>query len=355
MQERLKYSQPFGEKAKSKARSKSDPLISLLVPCYNEDEAIEHFVPAVDAALPGHRLEIIFINDGSSDNTLLKLTEMAQCDERLRVINLSRNFGKEAALTAGLDHAKGDCIVPIDADLQDPPDVILQFIEQWRNGYDVVVGLRTDRRSDTWHKRGIAQLFYKYFNKVADTEIPPNVGDFRLMDRTVVQAIHQLPERNRFMKGLFAWVGFPTTSIEYSRPVRSAGTTKFNFWRLWNFALDGIVGFSTLPLRIWTYIGTLVAILSLMFATYIAVETLIHGRDVPGYASIMTSVLFLGGIQLITLGVIGEYLARLFEEAKARPIYLVDGIYQSERSDGRSRGFPSDIAGQTNGTAIPAT
>lgn len=355
MQERLKDPKPLGEKTKSAQRSNSDPLISLLVPCYNEDEAIEHFIPAVDAALPGHRLEIIFINDGSSDDTLQKLTAMAQRDARLRVINLSRNFGKEAALTAGIDHATGDCVVPIDADLQDPPEVIAEFIEQWRNGFDVVVGLRADRRSDAWHKRGIAHLFYTYFNKVADTEIPPNVGDFRLIDRTVVEALRRLPERNRFMKGLFAWVGFPTAIVEYSRPLRSAGTTKFNFWRLWNFALDGIVGFSTLPLRIWTYIGTLVAVLSLMFATYIAVETLIHGRDVPGYASIMTSVLFLGGIQLITLGVIGEYLARLFEEAKARPIYLVEGIYQSPgKAAQRQRSYSGSMP-RTNGTSIPAT
>lgn len=307
----------------------ADPLISLVVPCYKETESIALFVAAVDAHLSSHRIEMVFVNDGSPDATLQTLLELSARDPRVVVINLSRNFGKEIAMTAGLEHATGDVIVPMDADLQDPPEVILAFLDRWRAGYDVVYGLRSDRASDTMAKRTTAGLFYRFFNHLSQTEVPPNAGDFRLMDRVVVEAIKRLPERSRFMKGLFAWVGYPSVGVDYVRPERAAGETKFSYWKLWNFALDGIVSFSTLPLRIWTYVGCLVAVISVFYASAIVVRTLIFGRDVPGYASIMVAILFLGGIQLMSLGVIGEYLSRLFLETKRRPLYLAQGVYRN--------------------------
>ena len=310
----------------------ADPLISLVVPCYQEAGTIALFVDAIDTHLSGHRIEMVFVNDGSPDATLQILLDLSLRDARVVVVNLSRNFGKEIAMTAGLEHATGDVVVPMDADLQDPPEVIPAFLERWRDGYDVVYGLRSDRASDTLAKRTTAGLFYRFFNRLSQTEVPPDAGDFRLMDRVVVDAIKLLPERSRFMKGLFAWVGFPSVGVGYVRPERAAGETSFNYWRLWNFALDGIVSFSTLPLRIWTYIGSLVAVMSVLYATVIVVRTLIFGRDVPGYASIMVAVLFLGGVQLMSLGVIGEYLSRLFLETKRRPLYLAQGVYRNGRN-----------------------
>lgn len=234
-------------------------------------------------------------------------------------------------MTAGIDHAAGDVVVPMDADLQDPPEVLPKLLEQWRKGYDVVYGIRRDRSSDGRTKRVTAGMFYRLFNRLAHDEIPENVGDFRLMDRLVVDALRRLPERNRFMKGLFAWVGYPSIGVEYTRPERVAGETKFSYWKLWNFALDGLVSFSSLPLRVWTYAGMTVALGAVVFAVVIVLRTLVFGRDVPGYASIMTVLLLLGGIQLISLGVIGEYLSRLFIESKQRPLYLLQGVYQDGR------------------------
>lgn len=307
---------------------KAEPLISLIVPCYNESETVHMFVEAVDKALPTAKLEYVFVNDGSPDDTLLKLLELSEKDNRIVVIDLSRNFGKEAAMTAGIDAATGDVVIPMDADLQDPPEVISDFLEKWREGYDVVYGIRMDRNSDTRGKRVTAGLFYRFFNKLAEREIPADVGDFRLMDRVVVDAVKSMPERNRFMKGIFAWVGFPSIGVGYVRAERSAGETKFNYWKLWNFALEGLVSFSTIPLRIWTYAGMTVAFASVVYAVIIVVRTLVFGRDVPGYASIMTAVLFLGGVQLVSLGVIGEYMSRLFLESKQRPLYLRRGVYR---------------------------
>ena len=324
-------SRPHRDPLPPRIPRQASPLISLVVPCYCEADAIGAFIPAVDEAMPGHRIEFVFVNDGSPDMTLETLLSLSANDPRVIVVNLSRNFGKEIALSAGIDHATGNVVVPMDADLQDPPSVIPSFLEKWREGYDVVYGERVDRSSDNRSKRVTAGLFYRLFNRVAQTEIPENVGDFRLMDRVVIDAILQMPERNRFMKGLFAWVGFPSVSVPYARPNRVAGETKFNYWRLWNFALDGIISFSTLPLRIWTYVGVGVAFLSLLYALYIVVSTLIFGRDTPGYASLMAALLFLGGVQLISLGVIGEYLSRLFVETKQRPLYVLQGVYQEGR------------------------
>ena len=308
----------------------SDPLISLIVPVYNEAEAIDAFLDQVGPAIAraGVRFETIFINDGSTDATLPLLIARAQQRPGLRVVNLSRNFGKEAAMTAGLDQALGDAAVLIDVDLQDPPELLGRFVALWRDGYDVVYGLRQSRSGDGRLKVLTAGLFYSVFNWMSATPIPHNVGDFRLIDHRVVAALRQMPERGRFMKGLFAWVGYPSIAVPYVRPPRRLGQTKWNYWRLWNFALDGIVSFSTAPLRIWTYFGVLIALAALGYAAFIAIYTLIRGTGVPGYASLIIVLLFSTAANLISLGMIGEYVSRLFVETKQRPIYLLEGIYQ---------------------------
>jgi glycosyltransferase involved in cell wall biosynthesis len=274
------------------------------------------------------RFELVFVNDGSRDNTFARLFDRGRGDRRIRIVNLSRNFGKEAALTAGIDHAKGDILIPMDIDLQDPPDLIQPFIARWREGYDIVYGVRSARLTDTRAKRMSAGWFYRVFNSMSPVRIPPNVGDFRLVDRRAVEILRQLPERNRFMKGLFAWVGFNSIGVPYERPQRAAGTTKFNFWRLWNFALDGVVSFSTAPLRAWFYVGVVIATIAVFYALFIVTRVLILGIDTPGYASLLIAVLLMGAIQLLSLGIIGEYLGRLFLEVKGRPIYVVEGVYE---------------------------
>lgn len=312
-----------------------NPLITLVVPVFNEADALDLFIEKTGAALAAHqlKLEVIFVNDGSQDNTLDRLLALAEIDPRIKVISLSRNFGKENALSAGLDHARGDVVIPMDVDLQDPPEVIPRFLEMWNDGYDVVYGVRAERRHDGLGKRLTASAFYRLFNYLSRPKIPENAGDFRLMDRRVVDVIKKMPERNRFMKGLFSWVGFRSIGVPYERPARAAGTTKWNRWRLWNFALDGFVGFSTAPLRIWTYIGSVIAFLAFTYGSLIMVRTLLMGVDVPGYASLLTIVLFFGGIQLLSIGVLGEYVGRLFIEAKGRPVYVVDVIYPPQESE----------------------
>lgn len=301
-------------------------LISLLVPVYNEEESIEKFLDVIGSDLEGLGcdLEIIFIDDGSVDGTISVIRNAMSNDSRVKYIKLSRNFGKEAAMTAGLDYAKGDAVVPIDVDLQDPPALIHQFVYFWKQGYDTVYGIRASRIDDGRKKRASAGLFYKVFNKLSNTTIPSNAGDYRLMSRRVVEAIKRMPERNRFMKGVFAWPGYPSVGVEYDRPARFAGETKWNYWKLWNFALDGLTGFSTWPLRVWSYIGGVIALVSLLYMLYIILRTLIMGVDWPGYASLMSAVLFFGSIQLISIGVLGEYIGRLYIESKARPIYVVE-------------------------------
>ena len=271
--------------------------------------------------------EIVFINDGSRDNTLNVLLNAKQNFKNIRIINFSRNFGKEAALTAGLDKARGEAAIPIDVDLQDPPELIKELVARWHEGCDVVLAKRADRTSDSFAKRVSADLFYKLNGKISNVDIPNNVGDFRLMSKRVVEALKQLPENQRFMKGLFAWVGFKTTVIEYVREKREAGQSSFNGWKLWNFALDGITSFSTLPLRIWLYIGALVSFLSFLYGSFIILKTLIFGIDLPGYASLAVIMLFLGGIQLIGIGILGEYIGRIYSESKRRPSYIIEGEY----------------------------
>lgn len=309
------------------------PKISLVVPVYNEEDSIDPFMAKIRETLNdiGVEREIIFINDGSTDRTLEYLHEEAKRDETIVIANLTRNFGKEAALVAGIDLATGDAAVPMDVDLQDPPELIAEFIEKWREGYDVVYGVRVARESDTATKRATAGWFYRLFNAISDTKIPENAGDFRLLDRRVLDVLKTLPERTRFMKGLYAWVGFPSIGVPYERPARVAGESKWNYLRLWRFALDGFVSFSTAPLKIWLILGAVVSVLSFIYGSYLFFRTLVLGTDVPGYASVMIAILFFGGIQLLSIGVVGEYLSRLFIEVKARPIYLIDRIYGSAR------------------------
>lgn len=304
------------------------PLISLIVPVFNEAEVIPLFLEETDKALSalGLPFEYIFVDDGSHDTTADVIAQKLKDGLPGKLIGLSRNFGKEAALTAGLSHVSGDVAIVLDADLQDPPSLIPQMVEGWRSGYDVVYGMRVDRSSDTFLKRSTAGLFYKLFNRLAHINMPANAGDFRLIDRAVIEALHKLPERNRFMKGLFAWVGFPSMAIPYERPARRAGEGKWNYWKLWNFAIDGLTAFTTLPLRVWLYGGVGIAGLALVYALYTVIKVLIYGVDVPGYASLMVAVLFFSGIQLLSIGMVGEYIARLFGEAKQRPVYLVQDV-----------------------------
>lgn len=306
------------------------PLVSLVCPFFNEESAIDLFYKTLTAVLnplASYRFEVICIDDGSTDCTLELLIGIAQNDPRFRVVEFSRNFGKEAALSAGIDLAKGEAVIPIDADLQDPPELIPQMLNAWQGGADVVLAKRTNRDSDSYLKKQTAQLFYRFFNYLSPVRIPENVGDFRLMNRQSMDAVKALPEHQRFMKGLFSWIGFKTVTITYSRPARQMGTTKFSGIRLWNFALDGITSFSTVPLKIWTYIGLLGALLSLGYAVFIIVRTLVYGIDVPGYSSLLVAILFLGSLQLISIGVLGEYLGRVYLETKQRPLYLIRRIY----------------------------
>jgi len=303
--------------------------VSIVVPIYNEAPNVDYLIGRLKSVCKQLDLnyEIVCVNDGSRDETLSYLIEHHHEDPSIKVINLSRNFGKEVALTAGLDYATGQTVVPIDADLQDPPELIAEMLEKWREGYDVVYAVRRSRQGESWLKKFTADSFYRVIGNMSRVSIPRNTGDFRLMDRKVVDALKQLPERSRFMKGLFAWVGYKQTAIYYDRAPRFKGQTKWNYWKLWNFAIDGITSFSLAPLKVWSYVGLGLSLLALVYASFLILRTLIYGVDMPGYASIMVGVLFLGGIQLITLGVIGEYLGRVYEEVKGRPLYLVRDFY----------------------------
>jgi len=263
------------------------------------------------------------VNDGSRDLTLEKLVTHHRRNPAIKVIDFSRNFGKETALTAGIDHAQGRAVIPIDADLQDPPELIENLVAEWKKGFEVVTAVRKSRLGESWVKRTTASAFYRIIGRMSRVTIPKDTGDFRLLDRRAVDALKRLPERTRFMKGLFAWVGFRQTSVMFDRDQRHMGTTTWNYWKLWNFALDGITSFSVFPLKVWTYIGLSISTFAFAYAVYRIIRTIVHGVEVPGYASLMVVILFLGGIQLITLGVIGEYLARVYEEVKHRPLYLV--------------------------------
>lgn len=300
-------------------------MISIVVPIYNEEENIGQLYPRVVAVLADitDSYEIICVNDGSSDSSYEMLTALNRADGRLKIINLSRNFGKELALSAGLDMTSGEIVIPIDADLQDPPELIKDLVEKWREGYDIVNACRRSRQGESWLKRTTARGFYRFMNRLSDIKIPENTGDFRLLSRQAVEVLKGMPERTRFMKGLFAWVGFRQATIYYDRQPRYAGKSKWNYWKLVNFAFDGFASFSTIPLRVWSYCGVVLSLLSLCYALFLIIRTIIYGRDWPGYASTMVAILFIGGIQLISLGVIGEYLGRIYSEVKQRPLYVV--------------------------------
>ena len=313
---------------------KKQPLLSAVIPFLNEEECIPALIAELDASLNqiGVPFELVLIDDGSRDRSVA----VAKAELRKRpqitatVISLSRNFGKEAALTAGLEAAKGDVVVPLDADLQDPPTVIKEMLELWEEGYDVVYAVRRKRAGESKTKRFTAYGFYRLMGRLSKTGIPADTGDFRLMDRCVVDALMRLPERSRFMKGLFAWVGFRQIAVYYDRDPRKLGQSNWNYWKLWNFAIDGVTSFSRLPLQVWSYAGLAIALLALGYGSWMVLRTLLFGIDLPGYASLMTAVLFLGGIQLIGMGVLGEYLGRIFEEVKSRPLYIIREVWSKE-------------------------
>lgn len=310
--------------------------VSIIAPFFNEADGVATFyveLCSVIDKLSEVNFEIICIDDGSTDSTLDQLVATADKDARFVVIELSRNFGKESALTAGLDAAKGDAVIPIDADLQDPPKLIPAMIRAWREGAEMVLAKRTDRSSDALLKRETAKFFYRLHNQFSTIKIPKNVGDFRLMDRVVVDALKQLPESHRFMKGLFAWVGFKTVTIEYVREPRHVGKSKFSGWKLWNFALEGFTSFSTAPLKFWTYVGSFGAISTFIFALVTVFKTLVFGIDVPGYASLLVAILFFGSLQLISVGILGEYIGRIYAETKNRPVYLIRKTHSLKKID----------------------
>ncbi len=310
--------------------------LSVVVPCFNEAQGLNALFERLESVLvqlPGFDYEIICIDDGSLDDTLEKLCQHASRNRNIVVLELSRNFGKEAALTAGIDAARGDAVIPLDADLQHPPEYIVEMVQQWQKGYDVVLARRVSRDTDHPIQQYITNKFYRLHNRISECFIPRDVGDFRLMDRKVVDALKKLPERRRFMKGLFAWVGFKQTTIDFMVEPRKTGKTTFNPRRLWLLALEGITSFSTVPLAIWAYAGFTVAILSLIYGCWIIVKTLAFGIDVPGYASLLTAILFLGGIQLMGIGVLGEYIGRIYSESKQRPIYIIRQRYGKQNND----------------------
>ncbi len=306
--------------------------VSLIVPVYNEEAIVDKFINQISSLLKNKfKYELIFINDGSDDETLSKLLKRQKKDLHIKIIDLTRNFGKEAALTAGLKFARGNVSIPLDVDLQDPPEIIFKMIAKWKNGAEVVVGRRIDRTSDSFFKRFSADFFYYLFNKISNHKIPKNVGDFRLMDRKVVDALNKLDEQNRFMKGLFSWVGFKTDYVDYIRPQRDVGKSKFNTWKLFNLSVEAITSFSIRPLKIWTYLGLLIAFISLLVGLRILFQALFNNVQVPGYASLFIATTFLGGIQLIGIGILGEYLGRVYIESKKRPIYLVRKFYNKTK------------------------
>jgi polyisoprenyl-phosphate glycosyltransferase len=302
-------------------------LLSLVIPVYNEEEVLaelHHRLADALQHLPVH-IEMLFVNDGSSDNTLQSLEELRARDSRICILDLSRNFGKEIAMSAGIDYARGDAVVIMDADLQDPPELIPQLFAEWRNGFDVVYAQRVERKGESWLKRATAYLFYRFMRRFTDVALPEDTGDFRLLSRRAVESLKELREHHRFMKGLFAWIGYPQKAVPFHRDPRFTGYSKWNYLRLWNFAIEGITSFTIAPLKISTYLGLLAAVSALIYAIIVIIKTLIFGDPVKGYPSLMVVILFLGGIQLSSLGIMGEYLGRMFNETKRRPLYIIKG------------------------------
>ena len=306
-------------------------LVTLVVPVFNEQNSIGPFLDRIEAVFTPlatqYEFEVVFVNDGSNDATEFAIRSRMQTDKSLVLVNLSRNFGKEAALSAGLDHARGDACIPIDVDLQDPPELIPEMLEHWDRGAQVVNARRICRTSDSWIKRTTANGFYSFFNAIADHKIPPNVGDYRLMDRQVVDVVRDMGERVRFNKSMFNWVGFDAAEVTFTRPQRTNGSSGWSYWRLWNFALDGIFSSTTAPLRIWTYAGGVLAMLSFLYAVAILMRTLIFGIDLPGYSSTLILILLFGGLNLFATGILGEYIGRIYSEVRARPLYVLRSVH----------------------------
>lgn len=320
--------------------------LSVVVPAFNEEDVLEAFhdrLAAVLSDLP-FESEVLYVNDGSDDRTLEILRQLQDRDARVGLLNLSRNFGKEAALTAGLDHAVGDLVVLIDPDLQDPPELIPDLVALWREkGVDVVYAQRIEREGETWFKKATAAAFYRLMRHVGEVPIPPNTGDFRVMSRRAVEGVKKLRERHRFMKGILSWVGFSQIALPYRRAARRAGKTKWSYWRLWNFALDGMTSATISPLRVSSYVGLLIATLAFFSGVWIIIRTLAFGDPVAGWPSLMVIVLFLGGVQLVVLGIIGEYLGRLFNESRSRPLYLLDQVVPSSLGTSSHEAWPSAV------------
>lgn len=310
------------------------PLLSIVVPVFKEASILPTFHQRLSNALNklSYLSEIIYVNDGSSDNSFSVLQDLQKQDASIGILDLSRNFGKEIALSAGLDFAKGDAVIVIDADLQDPPELIPVLISRWKEGFDIVYAKRHARKGESWFKKTTAYLFYRLINKISTVQIPKDTGDFRLLSRRTVEALKRMPERRRFMKGLFAWIGYPQIAVMYERDPRIGGETKWNYWKLWNFAIEGITSFTIAPLKLATYIGFTTALVAFFYGMMIIYKTLCFGESVQGYPSLMVVILFLGGVQLITLGIIGEYLGRTFDEVKQRPLYLLND-YSPARFD----------------------
>jgi glycosyltransferase involved in cell wall biosynthesis len=312
----------------------SENLLSIVIPAYNEQEVLEELHGRLTKTLDtlNMRRELVFVNDGSTDNTFAALMALRERDPSISVLDLSRNFGKEIAMTAGLHHCHGDAVVVIDADLQDPPELIPALIAEWRNGYDVVYARRTRRGGETLLKKSTAHLFYRLMQRVGEVKLPADTGDYRLLSRRAVDALNRLTERHRFMKGLFAWIGYRQKAIPYEREPRHAGRTKWNYWRLWNLALEGITSFTTAPLKFATYIGLLAAFGAFAYGLFMIVRTLLFGNPVPGYPSLIVIILFLGGLQLTAIGILGEYIGRIFTESKQRPLYFINEYLPGETS-----------------------
>jgi glycosyltransferase involved in cell wall biosynthesis len=303
-------------------------MLSIIIPAYNEEEVLDEFYRRIIGVLSKIDLpyELVFVNDGSRDGTLRLLEGLGQQDEYVVVIDLSRNFGKEIAVSAGIDFCRGDAVVIIDADLQDPPELIPELVKQWQQGYDNVYARRTSRDGESTLKKITSYLFYRFIRGMTHIDIPADTGDFRLLSRRAIDALKQLPERNRFMKGLYAWIGYPAIAVDYRRDPRYAGETKWNYWKLWNFALEGITSFTEVPLKLASYVGGFMAFGAFCYGVYTIIKTVVFGSDVPGYPSLIVTILFLGGIQLVFIGILGEYLGRAFAEIKQRPLYFVNKI-----------------------------
>ena len=308
--------------------------ISVVVPAYNEQEVLPEFHRRTTAVLKtlGLAYEIVYVNDGSSDETLATLRELRSKDIAVTIVDLSRNFGKEVAMSAGLNASHGDAVVVIDADLQDPPELIIEMVAGWKEGFDTVYAVRTVRDGESWIKRATAHGFYRVMQSLSRVKIPADTGDFRLLSRRSVEALCRLGEHHRFMKGLFAWIGFPQKAIPYRRDARAAGTTKFNYRKLWNFAIEGFTSFTLAPLKAATYFGLLVGLLAFVYAIVVIYKTMLHGDPVQGYPSTMVVMLFLGGVQLVSIGILGEYIGRMFNEVKHRPLYLLNSLEPSNLS-----------------------